>query len=114
MFAVMRLRNGKTSPELEKCGHIFATTNIPLVGVVNDCLSDYPYGVGPVVADTTLSSVVWFKCSSSHKDYPAHKLIENAMLALEPTNSFLKDFYALIAIFVFIQLFKAAFPAEYH
>lgn len=63
---------------------------------MNNCLWDVDAGIGPVMADTTLSSVVWLKCSSTHKDYPAHKLVENAMLALEPSHSFLKDFYEVI------------------
>lgn len=99
VFAVVRLRNGKSSPDLEKCGHIFATTNAPLVGVVKECLPDSAYGVEPVIADTTLTAVVWFKCSRSHGDYPVHKLIDNAMAALEPTPSFLSDFYATIDMF---------------
>lgn len=96
VLGVMKLRGGRTSHELEKCSHIFITTNIPLISVVNKCLWDPSAGIGPVMADTTLSSVVWFKSSSSHSDYPAHKLVENAMLALEPTHSFLKDFYDVL------------------
>lgn len=96
VLGVMRFRKGRSSPEFEKSGHIFITTNIPLIEVVNNCLWEVDAGIGPVMADTTLSSVVWLKCSSTHKDYPAHKLVENAMLALEPSHSFLKDFYEVI------------------
>ena len=96
VMGVMRLRNGQLSPDLEKCGHIFITTNVPMIGVVNDCLQESTDYVPPVVLDTTMSSVVWFKCSSSHKDYPKHKLVENAMLALEPTHTLLKEFFSAI------------------
>lgn len=96
VMGVMRLRKGLVSPELEKCGHIFITTNIPMISVVNACLIDGSDFVPPVILDTTMSSVVWFKCSSSHKDYPKHKLIENAMLALEPSHSLLKEFFTAI------------------
>lgn len=96
VLGIMKLRKGHTSPELEKCAHIFVTTNIPLINVVNECLFEPEAGVGPVITDTTLSSLVWFKCSSSHSNYPTHRLIENAMLALEPTHSFLNEFYEVI------------------
>ena len=96
VMGVMRLRKGLVSPDLEKCGHIFITTNIPMISVVNTCLIDGNDFVPPVILDTTMSSVVWFKCSSSHKDYPKHKLIENAMLALEPSHSLLKEFFTTI------------------
>ena len=96
VLGIMKVRKGLTSPELEKCGHIFVTTNTPLIKVVNKCLFEPDAGVGPVITDTTLSSLVWFKCSSSHSNYPAHKIVENAMLALEPTHSFLNEFYEAI------------------
>lgn len=96
VLGVMYLRNGHTSPELEKCSHLFITTNLPLIYVTNNCLWESSTGVGPVIADTTLSSVVWVKSGASHSDYPAQKLIENAMFALEPSHSFLCDFYEAI------------------
>lgn len=96
VMGVMRLRKGLVSPDLEKCGHIFITTNIPMISVVNACLIDGSDFVPPVILDTTMSSIVWFKCSSSHKDYPKHKLIENAMLALEPSHTLLKEFFTAI------------------
>lgn len=96
VLGIMKLRKGLTSHELEKCDHIFVTTNTPLIKVVNKCLFEPDAGVSPVITDITLSSLVWFKCSSSHSNYPAHKIVENAMLALEPTHSFLNDFYEAI------------------
>lgn len=96
VLGVMKLRNGHFSNELEKCSHIFVTTNLPLIDITNKCLSDSFFGVGPVIADTTLSSIVWFKSGSANSNYPAHRLIENAMLALEPSRSFLCDFYEVI------------------
>lgn len=96
VLSVMQLRTGRRVSELEKCEHIFVTTNIPLIEVANECLYDADFTVSPAIADTTLSSIVWFKCSDSHKNYPLHKLIENALLALEPSHALLKDFYTAI------------------
>lgn len=96
VMGVMKLRKGKIESELEKCGHIFITTNTPLIGVANSCLKDPGDGVPPVISDTTLSSVIWFKCYSSHKDYPKYKLLDNALLALEPSNSLMNEFYNVI------------------
>ena len=95
-LSVMHLRNGKFTSDVEKCGHIFITTNSPMIAVVNNCLEDGTDYVPPVVLDTTMSSVVWFKCNSSHKDYPKHKLIENAMLALEPSHTMLREFFTAV------------------
>lgn len=96
VLGVMHFRAGRVAYELEKCGHIFVTTNIPLIGVTNTCLYDADAGVSPAIADTTMSAIVWFKCSNSHKDYPLHKLIENALLALEPSHTLLKEFYTVV------------------
>ena len=93
VMGIMRLRNGLRSPELEKCGHIFVTTNIPLIAVLEDSLKDYDASISPAISDVSMSSIVWFKCYSSHKDYPKHKLIDNAMLVLEPSSSVLKELY---------------------
>ena len=96
VMGVMRLRDGHTAPDIETCGHIFITTNIPLITAVNKNLINAGEFVPPVMTDATMSSIVWFKCSQTHQNYPKYKLIENAMLALEPTNSLLKEFYTTI------------------
>lgn len=93
VMGTMRLRNGAVATELEKCDHIFITTNTPLINVLNNCLKDYDGKIPPVISDVSMSSIVWFKCYNSHGDYPKHKLIDNAMLAIEPSSSVLKEFY---------------------
>ena len=95
---VMRLRNGEKSVELEKCKYIFITTNIPLIGVVDSCLYNPGDTIPPTISDMTMSSIVWLKTGKTHKDYPKYKLIEQAMLAIEPTSTFLSAFYKEIAI----------------
>ena len=94
VIGVTGLRKGHVAPDLEKCRHIFITSNTPLVAIVSNCLYDSGDSVPPTISDTTMSSIVWFKCSSSHKDYPKYKLIENALLAMEPSPTFLNAFYA--------------------
>ena len=94
VIGVTGLRKGHLAPDLEKCRHIFITSNTPLVAIVSNCLYDSGVSVPPTISDTTMSSIVWLKCSSSHKDYPKYKLIENALLAMEPSPTFLNAFYA--------------------
>ncbi len=95
IMGIMRLRKGQVSTELEKCNHVFVTTNIPMIDVLNTCLWDND-SIPPSISDVSMSAIVWFKCYSSHKDYPKHKLIDNAMLALEPSNTVLTEFYTEI------------------
>ena len=94
VIGVTGLRKGHVASDLEKCRHIFITSNTPLVAIVSNCLYAPEDSVPPTISDTTMSSIVWFKCSSSHKDYPKYKLIENALLAMEPSPTFLNVFYA--------------------
>ncbi len=99
VYNIMRLRRGNTSTILEKCEHIFVTTNLPLTTIVyNNLVGTAANSIPPVILDYTLSSIVWFKCSQSHQNYPKIKLVENAMLALEPSHSLLVEFFKTIDI----------------
>ena len=91
--AIVRLRNGKKTSEIEKAGHLFVSMNVNYCIAVARFLRIGEDQVPPVISDINLSSIVWLKSYASHKDYPRSKLIENAMAAIEPSPAFLSAFY---------------------
>lgn len=95
--SICKLRDGFRTKEIEKCGYIFVTTNSNLVKCANEFLREYnDRGVTPIITDIDLSAIVWLKSYSTHKDYPKAKLLENALLSLEPSQSILSAFYNII------------------
>lgn len=97
IFEIYKLRNGVHSNRIEESKAIFVTTNALLVKLANDKLKYlYNENVPALITDINLSAIVWIKNFSTHRDYPKLKLIENAKLALEPSENLLKVFYEKI------------------
>lgn len=99
--SILLLRNGNKSYEIEKSGAIFVTSNIQLSSVANTFLHeqnicDPNKETMPIITDMDLSSIVWLKCYSTHQNYPAQRLIENAVAALEPTPAMLNVFFDFV------------------
>lgn len=99
--SVLLLKEGNTASEIEKSGAIFVTSNIHLANVVNIFLKvqnicDPETQAMPIITDMDLSSILWLKCYATHKDYPVQRLIEHAMIALEPSHSMLKTFFDIV------------------
>lgn len=99
--SIMLLRSGKKAKEIEKCGSIFVTSNLQLANLSNGfliqqgiCGSDNE--VLPIITDVDLSSIVWLKCYSTHRDYPRRKLIEHSLVALELTPTMVKTFNQMV------------------
>lgn len=99
--SILLLRSGIKAKEIEKCGSIFVTSNIQLTNLSNGfllqqgiCGSDNE--VLPIITDVDLSSIVWLKCYSTHKDYPKRKLIEHSLVALELTPTMVKTFNQMV------------------
>lgn len=99
--SIMLLRSGNKAKEIEKCGSIFVTSNIQLANLSNGfliqhgiCGSDNE--VLPIITDVDLSSIVWLKCYSTHRDYPKRKLIEHSLVALELTPTMVKTFNQMV------------------
>ncbi|MDR3243969.1 MAG: hypothetical protein LBT79_04395 [Elusimicrobiota bacterium] len=92
--AICRLRNGVFSSSIEQSKAVFVTTSTKLTRLTNDFLLYlYKNNTTPVLfSDTILSAIVWLKHYSTHPDYPKTKLIENALLTLEPTHTLLEKF----------------------
>ena len=50
----------------------------------------------PIITDVDLSSILWLKCYSTHKDFPRQKLIEQSLTALEPTPTMMTTFFEMV------------------
>ena len=95
--SIIYLRNDSCEKTVEHCGYIFVTSNKKLACVANQFLNSYnERHVKPIMTDVDLASIVWLKCYSTHPDYPQTKLLENALLAVEPTQSLLDSFFEVI------------------
>ncbi len=91
------LRNGVTSSEIESCGHLFVTPNTSLVREANDFVMEgHRRLVPPLSAESELAAVLWLKNFSYFGDYPKSKLVEHAILAMEPDEELVKAFYEYI------------------
>ena len=99
--SIFLLREGNRPTEIEKAKAIFVTSNIKLTNVVNLFLKENNIcpsheEISPIITDIDLSSIVWLKCYSTHKNYPIQKLIEYSLTSLEPTPQMLKTFFDFI------------------
>lgn len=94
--ATLWLRSGFTTEAIENCKAIFVTSNTQLTNRARAFLVKEGIlrsgCVMPIITDIEFSSIVWLKCYSTHKDYPAKKLIEHSLAALEPTDELMKAF----------------------
>ena len=99
--SILMMRPNRKTKEIEKCGCIFVTSNILLTSVSNRYLiqqgiCDVEREIMPIITDMDISSIVWLKCYSTHKDYPKRKLIEHALVALEMTSTMISTFFDMI------------------
>lgn len=95
--SIYALRAGNKSNEIEKCGYIFVTPNTKLEANVNSFFSQRNKNeISCVISDIDLSSIIWIKNYSTNKDYPKSKLIENALISLEPSNTFMENFFDIV------------------
>ena len=99
--AILRLRNGYTSQEIEKAKYIFVSSSNRYCNITNKFIRDSQIGynndtVPCIMSDFVFSSLLWLKNSSGHKDYPKSKLIENSMIALQPNETFMQSFFEAI------------------
>ena len=99
--SIFLLRAGYRNSEIEKSKYIFITSNILLASVANAYLikkgiCDFGEETMPIITDIDMSSIVWLKCYSSHKDFPKQKLIEQSLIALEPTPTMMTTFFEMV------------------
>lgn len=95
--SICLLRNGSTPSEIEKCGHLFVTSNTALVKEASSfILGGQKRTVSPLISEPELAAVLWLKNFSNFGDYPKSKLIEHAVLAMEPNDEIIEKFYSYI------------------
>ena len=91
--AIMRIRNGKWPSYLEKAKVIFVSTNAKYANSVAHFLNQPDNTVPCVIGDLDLAAIIWLKSYKVHKEYPKSRLIENAMIAMEPSQQFVSALF---------------------
>ena len=91
--AIMRLRKGSWPLYLEKAKFIFVSTNNKYAGLVAQFLKQPDNTIPCIIGDMDLAAILWLKHYKIHKDYPKSRLIENAMVALEPSPQFISNLF---------------------
>lgn len=99
--SIFLLRDGYKNTEIEKSKYVFVTSNVHLTNVVNtflirNSICNYHEETMPIITDIDLSSIVWLKCYSTHKEFPKQKLIEQSLTALEPTPTMMTTFFEMV------------------
>ncbi|MCQ2470977.1 MAG: hypothetical protein MJ147_02965 [Clostridia bacterium] len=92
-FSVKYLRHGKKAKKIENCIAFFITTNDFLVRAVNYYCTDNKNEIELFFSEKDIASIMWIKHFKTNIDFPKHQLIENAISALEPTESLIQQFY---------------------
>ena len=101
VISILLLRNGHKTTEIEKSKYVFVTSNVHLTNIVNtfllkNSICNFHEETMPIITDIDLSSIVWLKCYSTHKDFPKQKLIEQSLTALEPTPTMMITFFEMV------------------
>lgn len=96
IMSIVNMRNGHNSREIEKCKHLFITSNINLSKAISDFYNDENRYVCPCMNDMDFSAIVWLKNYSVKKDYPIAKLVENAFSSTDMPPNLLLTFLETI------------------
>ena len=91
--SIYYIRNGVPTTRIEESKALFLTPNIKLSKTANSFLFSNKYYTGEevsgIVSDLDLASIMWIKTYSVDSTFPQLKLLENAVAALRPSQSFL-------------------------
>lgn len=91
--AISRLRKGEYCTKLEDSKAIFITNNYNLIKYSNMFLKKKDFEeISYSISDVELTTILWLKTFKANPDLPKFKLIENARLALEPSNQIMERF----------------------
>ena len=95
--AISRIRKVKYVTKLEESKAIFVTNNYNLIKYSNQFLNKKEFGeISYSISDIELTTILWLKTFKTNPDLPKFKLIENARLALEPSNQIMERFKDVI------------------
>ena len=100
IVSIYYYRNGRVTERIEESKALFLTPNIKLSKTANSFLfsNNYYSGreVSGIVSDLDLASIMWIKTYAVNSKFPQLKLLENAVAALKPSQSFLNALYSQI------------------
>lgn len=93
--AVAFFRGDSNPSSIEKCGHIFITSNSRLSRLATEYFEQGQdsYAVPFIIDETHFTSLLWLKCYSTHTDYPKIKLIKDALASTAASEDILDAFY---------------------
>lgn len=90
-LAIHMLRDGHTATQIEKCEHIFVTTNTDFTRRFNDYYRKNIKNdiIMPVITSIDLAAFSWVKSATSHASIPETQLLTYAYMTMElPPNVF--------------------------
>lgn len=93
--SVAFFRGDLNPSSIEKCGHIFITSNSRLSRLATEYFerNQDSYAVPLIIDETRFTSLLWLKCYSTHTDYPRMKLIKDALASTAASEDILEAFY---------------------
>lgn len=93
--AVAFFRGDSNPSSIEKCGHVFITSNSRLARLATEYFErdQGNYTVPFIIDETHFTSLLWLKCYSTHTDYPRIKLIKDALASTAASEDILNAFY---------------------
>ena len=92
--AVMRLRRGLSSYEIEECKALFVSTNYSLVATANRFLADESTSssIGPAILDCVLTNRLWLKTPLQAPNFPEKRIIADCYAAMQPSADIWKKY----------------------
>jgi hypothetical protein len=86
--AIMRLRRGETSHEIEDCKAIFITTNASLARVAREfCRRESdPAAIPPCLTDHVVTTLVWLRRPLERPQLPMKRIIADCYAATQPDD----------------------------
>ena len=101
VFSAYYLRSGKYIQYIEKCSTIFITTNVKLPVFASKIIKDAdnnPKNIPVAITDLDMSTLLWIKNYKGTSKIPILKLIENAVISMQPSEEIKREFFKQIDI----------------
>ncbi len=97
--AIMRLRRGETSRQIEDCKALFITTNTGLARIAREfCRREFdpPAIIPPCLTDHVVTTLVWLKRPLEQPNLPMKRIIADCYAATQPDDRLWAKFIAEI------------------
>lgn len=94
LHAIVRLRKGNNSSDIERSKAIFVTTNNRLSYVASQYFKkDQPqHLISPIISDYILTTTQWIKNPSVHASLPQKRIIADCIAALQPSDRLISKY----------------------